>query len=362
MKKTLISFAVASALAVPATSAFAVDVSGFADVQLTVTDDSTKNTAGPTSSDNPREKQFSANGEVDFTHAAGDVTVRADVDLNLRGATLRNGSTADSASLEQALVVWKANQAVTVIGGVFNSPIGQDAEDIVDQRFTSHSAVYNVLDHQTALDGNNVAGIAVAGMLGPATVTAAVLNDLGSGHGVSTTTAAGKNSLALNINLSPSAVPGLDLELGFASQESYKAGVTGNPSSAGNVIDFNVSYNVQNMVEVGLDYLKPSDIVDSAYDVWIKGSAGMGVDLGLRYSSVSWDSAVLGGAVSDNSSTAFIVSKAMGSNLDVALEYRSNDGNVANGGTITPSLVTTTNAVSGLPDGTQTWINIIGKF
>lgn len=350
MKKTLISLAVASALAIPATSAFAVDVSGFADIQLTVTDDSQKNTGGPSGTDNPVEKQFSANGEVDFTHTAGDVTVRADVDLTLSGST--------SGSLEQALVVWKGIPDLTVIGGVFNDPIGQDAEDIVDQRFISHSAVYNVLDHQTALNGNNVAGLAVAGMVGPATVTAAVLNDLGSGHGSSTTSATGKNSLALVVNLSPSAVPGLDLELGFASQQGYSA--TDNPASAGNVVDFNAAYAIPNTnVDVGLDYLKPSDVVDSAYDVWVK--ANVGVDLGLRYSSVAWDSAVLGSAVSDNTTTAFFVSKDLGSNLDVALEYRSNSGNVA-GGAITSGLVTTTNAISGLPDGTQTWINITGKF
>jgi len=353
MKKTLISMAVASAMVVPA-SAFAVDVSGFADVQLTVTDDSQDNMSGPSGTDNPANNQFAATGEVDFTHTAGDVTVRADVDLTLSGST--------SGSLEQAMVVWNANQAVTVIGGVFNNPIGQDAEDIVDQRFTSHSATYNVLDHQTALNGNNVAGVALAGMVGPATITAAVLNDLGGGTNHSTpnaSNAVGKNSLALNINLSPSAVPGLDLELGFASQEGYNA--TDNKGSAGNVIDFNAAYNVQNMFAVGLDYLKPSDLVDSAYDIWAKGAVGMGTDVGLRYSSVSWDSAVLGNAVSDNTSTTFFVSKAIGNNLDVALEYRSNSGNKA-GGAITGGMVTTTDAVSRLPDGTQTWINITGKF
>ena len=313
MKKTLISLAVAGALAAPVASVNAADFSGFADVVFN----------GASNNSNSK-KLFGANGEGDVTHTAGDVTMRMDVNLALAA----DGTTStNSGDLEQALVAYKGISGVTVIGGVFNSPIGQDAEDITDQRFSSHSAVYSVLDNQTALRGNNVAGLAVAGMVGPATVTAAVLNDLGQ--------VAKKNSLALNVNLSP--MPGLDLELGYATQDG----------SAGNVVDINGSYDVMGMATVGLDYLVPENIVDGAYDIWVKAPVGMGVDLGLRYSTVTWASS----GAKDSTATSVYASYAVASNLDVAAEYK--DMSVGTGNI---------SSVSGMWDGTGAWLNITAKF
>ncbi len=346
MKKKMIALAVASAFAVPATSAFAVDVSGFADVQLTITDDP----ANPTTpgQQNPTENQFSANAEVDFSQTAGDVTVRAAVDLTLASPA---GAGSDSGELEQAYAAWQINPMLTAIGGVFNNPVGQDEEDIVDQRFTSHSAVFNVLDHQTyQFNGNNVAGIALTGMIGPATVTGAVLNDIGNGHGSASSNAVGKNSLALNVNIAPSQVPGLDVEFGLVTQEDYNAST--NASSAGNVYDLNASYNWMQMVDVGFDYLIASDIVDAAYDVWVKGTPGMGIDLGLRYSAVSWDSAV-NGTADDHTATSVYAAYSPATNLKLALEWK--DGDQGNKGV-------SSSAISGINDGTQTWINITAKF
>lgn len=323
MKKSLISLAVAGALAAPIASVNAADFSGFVDLQF-------NGGAGNDPAASVKNK-FEANGELDITHASGDVTVRADINLS---------TTTNSGSLEQALAVWTGVPGVTIIGGAFNNPIGQDAEDIIDQRFTSHSAVYNVLDQQTDLSGNNVVGLAAAGMVGPATVTVAFLNDL---HGFSE-----RNSYALNINLSPSMIPGLDLELGYASQQSYNA--TTNPLSAGDVIDFNASYNIMSMADVGFDYLAPSDIVDGAYDIWVKAPVGMGVDVGLRYSAVSWSAPLA--ALGDSNATSLYASYAVASNLDVALEYKNSSADVN----------ATATAVSGIADGDETWLNITGTF
>ncbi len=360
MKKKMIALAVAGAFAVPATSAFAVDVSGFADVQLTVTSDPADNTAKLLTppGENAAENQFSANAELDFTHTVGDVTVRADVDLTLASPA---GAGSDSGELEQAYAAWKITPMLTAIGGVFNNPIGQDEEDIVDQRFISHSATFAVLDHQTyQFHGNNVAGVALTGMVGPATVTGAVLNDIGNGHGSTTTVsgvdvpdskAVGKNSLALNVNVSPSQVPGLDVEFGLVTQESYNAST--NPSSAGNVYDLNASYDWMGMVDVGFDYLVASDIVDAAYDVWVKGTPGMGIDLGLRYSAVSWDSAVMGNNADDHTATSVYAAYSPASNLELAFEWK--DGDQGN-------KTVSSSDISGIEDGTQTWINITAKF
>ena len=326
MKKTLISLAVAGAFASPISSVNAADFSGFVDVQFN---------GGAGNGAASVKNQFGATGELDIMHTARDFTVRADVDLSLT-----TGAANNSGSLEQALAVWKGLPGATIIGGVFNDPIGQDAEDIVDQRFTSHSAVYNVLDQQTSLSGNNVAGLAATGWVGPAMVTVAFINDL---HGFSE-----RNSYALNINLSPSMIPGLDLELGYATQQSYNA--TTNPLSAGDVIDFNASYNIMSMADVGFDYLAPSDILDGAYDVWVKAPIGMGVDVGLRYSAVSWSAPLA--ALGDSTATSLYASYAVASNLDVALEYNDNSADVNSVAT----------AVSGIADGQDSWLNITGTF
>ncbi len=352
MNKKLIALDVASAFAAPVTSAYAVDVSGYVDVDLVLVDEAADNTAGPTGTDNPHENQFGAIGEVDFSHTAGAVTVRADVDLTLSGAT--------SGKLEQAYAAWEINPMLTAMGGVFNNPVGQDAEDIIDQRFSSHSAVYNVLDHQTAqFDGNNVAGIALSGMIGPVTVTGAVLNDIGNGHGSTASTAAGGNSLALNASISPSQVPGLNVEFGIVTQEDFDA--TDNKESAGNVIDLNASYDWNNMVEVGFDYLSTSDVVDGAYDVWVKGHAGMGVELGLRYSAVSWDNAVFTDPdIDDNTATTIYAAYSPAANLEIAFEYTDGSGNT--GPAVSAADIAATSGISGITDGATSMINITGTF
>jgi len=364
MKKTLISLAVAGAFAAPVASVNAADVSGFADIILTITDESQDNTGGssctglsatpPTTAgclDNPAENQFAADGEIDFTHTVGAVTARADVNLSLSGAT--------SGDLEQAFFAWQINPALTAIGGVFNNPIGQDAEDAPDMNFTSHSATYAVLDHQTAeLAGNNIAGVALAGAIGPVTLTGAVLNDIGKRAG---TKAEGQNSLALVANVSPSMVPGLDLELGIVTQEDFNA--TTNHDSAGNVYDFNASYNWM-MVTAGLDYLVASDVVDNAYDVWVKGDAGMGVTLGARFSGVSWDANVLGNAADDNTATTLYAAYSAGSNLDIALEFKDGSGNtkLATSDPTYDDLNKLTGLISGINEGTSTTVEFIAKF
>jgi len=253
----------------------------------------------------------------------------------------------------------KGDPALTAIGGVFNNPIGQDAEDKPDMNFTSHSAVYSVLDHQTAeMAGNNVVGAALAGAIGPVTLTGAVLNDIGKRAG---TTAVGQNSLALVANVSPSMVPGLDLELGVVTQEDYDA--TNNPLSAGNVWDFNASYNWI-MVTGGVDYLVTSDVIDNVYDVWVKGDVGMGVTLGARFGGVSWDSNVLGNNADDNTATTLYAAYSAASNLDIALEFKDGSGNttLATSDPTYGDLNKLTGLISGINEGTSITVEFIAKF
>lgn len=312
MKKKLLPLAIAAAMTPGFASA--AEVSGFADIIYTI-DDSAADVNGGT---NPNNGKFTADGEIDFTASPADgVTARIDLDVSiapLTGAsdTDNDGNLDsagdDSASIEQAFFAWGATEGVTVIGGVFNNPIGYEAEDAPDMDFTTHGHVYDTLDGQTALDGDNIAGVAVAGAVGPATVTLAVLNDLGQVDE--------ENSIAAVVNFAP--VEGLDLELGYVTQQDDRND-DGIIDAAGNVANFNVVYSGVENLTVGLDYLAPAEIVDSSYDLW----AGYSIDAAVikaRYSSTEID-----GADDASTSTTLYLGYQIASNLSVALELRNDD-------------------------------------
>lgn len=314
MKKKLLSLAIAAVMA-PGFAA-AADTSGFADIGYTITNDS--NSAA--------EGSFGANGEVDFSASpANGVTTRVDVNLNL------DPSTADSgAAIEQAFFAWGVTEGVTVIGGVFNNPIGAEAEDITDRKFANHGVVYNVLDSQTTLDGDNVAGLAVAGAVGPVTLTGAYLNDIG---GVPE-----KNSMALLANYSP--VKGVDLELGMVTQDA----------GAGDAINFNASYAPAQVagLTVGMDYLTADKTVDSAFEIFANYDIGNGVAVGGRYETVAWENGMTYGQ--NTTRTTANVSYQAASNLKAILEIASGDKKG------------TAPAASGINNDNTTTLSLVAKF
>ncbi|MCF6237043.1 MAG: hypothetical protein L3J70_11845 [Gammaproteobacteria bacterium] len=316
MNKKLIALAVSAAFAAPmAVQADSATVSGFADITLSITDEAADNTGVVSADDhtltgkNASEGKFGANGEVDFIKTVGAVTARVDVDLSLSPG----GSS--GAAIEQAFFAWGLTDTVTFIGGVFNNPIGQEAEDAPDKNMTSSSMVYKALDNQTVLSGNNIAGVAVAANLGVVTVTGAVLNDIQHVDE--------ENSIALVINSSP--VAGLDLELGYVTQAS---GVE-------NVLDINASYAIQGAT-IGFDYLVPDEVLDSVYDVWAGYDFGNNFGAKVRYGACDDAAngatcvAVLGG----DKVTTLYGSYQAAENLLISLEWKNNDA----AGTKTDSL------------------------
>lgn len=299
MKKSVLSLAIAAVMA-PGFAA-AADVSGFADIGYTISNDA--NTAA--------EGVFAANGEVDFSASpAGGVTVRVDADLNIatndgNNASGSVGGVADSGVIEQAFFAWGVTEGVTVIGGVFNNPIGYEAEDAADMRFISHGQIYDTLNNQTALHGDNVAGLAAAAKVGPATVTVAYLDDIGL--------VADENSMALVVNYSP--IKGLDLEAGMVTQSDKGTTNAVAGTSAGDVTNFNVVYSPEQVagLSVGLDYLDADALTDAQMDIWASydfGNAGVAV----RQSDDG-----------TNSDIAFALSYKVAANLAATVEVQSND-------------------------------------
>ncbi len=359
MKKKLLSLAIAAVMA-PA-FATAAEVSGFADITYTLKDDTYK----PATGTHPTEGKFAVNGEVNFTASpVGGVTVRVDVDLNIGGSATSLGTSnganytalndlfsgspygaaagpaqgpADSGVIEQAFFAWGVTEGVTVIGGVFNNPIGQDAQDKPDMAFASHSQIYTLLDDQTALYDNNVTGLAVAGKVGPATVTVGLLNDLQQTND--------KNSVAVLVNYSP--MKGLDLELGTVSQANQTdtnglSFTTG--SSVENITNFNVSYSPEQIagLAVGLDYATFGKIVDSSHDLWATYKMDK-FGVGARLSNTEFK------AGADWDTTTIDVSYQAASNLKIVLENRSD------------KLSGSTVAAANRTD-TTTFLNLVAKF
>ena len=309
MKKKLLPLAIAAVMA-PGFAA-AADVSGYTDIIYMMTDDANKPVAPALHS---TEGKFSATGELDFSASPADgVTVRMDIDLALAlnngaNASAATGGPGDSAVMEQAFFAWGATEGVTVIGGVFNNPIGQEAQDAPDMIFTTGGMVGAILDAQTALHSNNIAGLAVAGAVGPTTVTVAYVNDLNQTNE--------ENSMALVVNYSPLA--GLDLELGLATQADQAK----NAASAEDVTNFNVLYAPAQVagLTVGLDYLTTGKIVDAAYDLWAGYDAGNGVGVQVRFSDADYTAA---SGAADADSTTFRLSYQAASNLTAAIEFRT---------------------------------------
>ncbi len=300
--------------------ASAAEVSGYADVFYNISSDSAPTTDG----------LFTATGEVNFTAAPADgVTVRMDVDLSLAtnggaNASAATGGPSDSGVLEQAYFAWGVTEGVTVLGGVFNNPIGAEAEDAPDINFNSHGVVYNILDHQTALNGDNVAGLAGAFAVGPATITVAYLDDIGL--------VAEENSIAIVVNASP--MEGLDLEVGYVTQQA----------SAEDVANINLTYTGVENLMVGFDYLAPSEIIDSAYEVFALYNFGA-IGIGARLEDVSY------AAGNSNSRTTLRLSYQVASNLTAAID-------IADGTTD----VSGVSGIDGIVTDTDTTLELIATF
>ncbi len=365
MNKKLIALAVAGTFAGygAVANAATATVSGFADIIYTAVDDAAGPAAG-SSAKNPNEGKFAADAEIDVIATSGAVTARVDVNLRLNGTggvsaggafdangdeTLSPAEIADAsdtdtdtngASIEQAMFAWDLG-AVTLIGGVFNNPIGADAEDAPDMDFTTHSVVYNILDHQTAREGNNITGVAVAGAVGPVTLTGAFLNDIQDANE--------ENSLAFVVNYSP--IAGLDLEAGFVTQDDQMdTAVPPAATTAGDVANFNVIYSIKGFT-VGLDYLAPSNIIDSAYTIW-GGYTHGDFNFKVRTESVAWEAT---GAIDHDVNTLY-ATYAANENLSIALEFRDGD----QGAATAPG--NTANAITGVAQDSVATLEFIATF
>ena len=288
MKNRTIALAVAS-LMFGAGSAYAegVSVDGFVDVQLNVTNEA----------DEDSEGQFTVpQTEVNFDSENMFIAIRSSGDNDY--------------GFGQAFFKYQVADGWNMKGGVFDNNITADSRSAPDMQFTQNSLLFSVLSD---VGGESLTGLAIAGAVGPATVTAAYANDS------SITSGEGKNSIALLVNAAP--MEGLDLELGLLTQEDDPATSDG----VGNLIDINGTYKIQNAT-LGLDYLMGGDPEDGEFDAgysfWAGYDFGNGFNVKARLENIGFE-----GGGDDTEATELYASYALTDNLSVALDlYSVDDG------------------------------------
>ena len=316
MKKTLIALAVAAATTTPfVANAAAPTVSGFADINYTLIDDTREN---PVTDINDKENQFAADGEIGFAgNLASNVRVQADIDLSTTTGSF------DSAEIEQAFFETDISNNIGIIGGVFNNPIGWEAEDRPNMYQTSHNFSYDILNSQTALRGNNVTGVGVTGKFSTVSVTAAVLNDIQE--------VPEENSIAVAVGINP--MPELAIEIGFITQDNDSGYCTNfvsysvNNCEMGNIIDANVTYKLPNGMTVAGEFLTASELVDhSAMAMLNMPIPETRMSVTLRGESLSLDG-------DDNDTTALTLAGVytMNKALSFATEAKYIDGDFNDG-------------------------------
>lgn len=314
--KRYLALAVATASAAPMVSGAdnKMALSGFADINYMVTDDTT----ALVSNKSPSEGKFSASAELDIIGKMSEkLTVRVDADLNL---ALNSGTSAggDSGRIEQAYFALAATDQITVLGGVFNNPVGWEGHDAPDMITTTHGQIWNVMDGQTALYANNIAGVAGAFNFGLATVTVGLLNDLQQ--------SSEENSIAAAINMSP--VNNLDLEVGYVTQasrqDSSNSGTYGSATvgSAENWYDINATYKLDKIL-IGAELLGADKVVDMAYAVYGRFEIAPGIRVSGRFDSVGYQDPIA--SVKDTETITLVVSYKVDENMSVGVEWRTQD-------------------------------------
>lgn len=272
-------------------------LSGFMDTIYTLSD----GTHDPDPS--PNAQKWDVTAELDYKmDLATGVSGRMDLDFNLAGNAGYGGS--DSGKMEQAFISWQTMPELRVTGGVFNNPLGLEAEDAPDMYQISHGQIYNIFDGETALYGNNVAGIAVSGVVGPVVITGALLNDLGD--------VAEKTSFAAVANYKP--MKELETEFGIMTEDA----------GAERLIDANMTYK-RALFTVGAELLLASALYDNALGLMGNYEVNDQLSATVRYDTVSYEASGVDNTSTITLAALYMVEKNLGVNFEIRLQDDPND-------------------------------------
>lgn len=277
---------------VPVTSfAGKVNMSGFADIIFVVSDGIAEGTS-------VIENKFFTTAELDFeTRLNNQISARLDLDLNVAGE-------GESGRLEQTYFTWMSKGGVQLKGGLFNNPLGWEAEDAPDLYQITHGQLYDIWDDQTALEGNNITGIAVSGEVGPVILMGAFLNDLQNVNE--------ENSVAVIVNLSPN--KSLDIEAGVITQET----------GAESIIDANLTYK-KRMFTLGVELMLGGKEIDSAQSVTANYKFNKDINGTVRFDLVDYEAEGIEATTSLTLAIAFKLHDNLSINGELRLNNDDND-------------------------------------
>ncbi len=284
------------------------NISGFLDITQTLSD-------GQAPGVSPIEGKFDAAAELDYESNLGsDASIRLDTDLVSGGLTL-----------EQAFITFKTSNGLSINGGIFNNPVGWEAEDAPDMYQITHTQIYNILALSTAQNaGNNVVGVSVAGDMGDITLIGGILNDLGNVNEENSLMGVGQFK----------GIENLVLELGIETQEL----------GLETIIDVNGTYT-KGPLTIGGEILLPGEIIDLGFGVTANYKFNDKMSGTVHFDTVSYD--VPAGA-DDTTSIIFAGSYSVASNVFLNAEIRLDDnsnlgpvGTIGDGDLITLELIAT---------------------
>ena len=198
-----------------------VKPSGFIDIIYTLSDGTDEN---KDNGDSTIDKKFDASGELDLqTNLNPSSQLRFDLDLSTT-----------TAAFEQAFVNHALNKDMNLKAGIFNNNLGFEKEAAPDMYQTSHSQLWDIWNEQTALNGNNLAGVEYSANVSMVTLYADLLNDLNNTNE--------KVSFKLAAQIQP--MKSMDIVAGLITADNG----TPNDSKAGNMLDASVSWKWQQLL------------------------------------------------------------------------------------------------------------------
>ncbi|WP_455211850.1 hypothetical protein [Kaarinaea lacus] len=222
--------------------------SGFVDVVYVLSDSTDENNNNGTG-DSTIDKKFSVSGELDLeTELNPRTAMRMDLDLTtgITGGN-PNEDTPDSAIFEQAFIDYSFDNNMKLKAGVFNNRFSFEKEDAPDLYQVTHSQLWDIWQEQTALNGNNLAGLEFSANVGIVTLIAGLLNDR-----VDT-----PEEISFELGAEIKAMESMDIVVGLISADEG----TAIDNNAGTIIDANITWKWEKLM-VGGGILTADEIYD----------------------------------------------------------------------------------------------------
>ncbi|MFQ5677477.1 MAG: outer membrane beta-barrel protein [bacterium] len=291
-------------------------ISGFAETNVDITDEAKdKKCTSPTSpalTTNCDELQFIATAEVDFERKQGDVTVRVDLDFPALGQ--KNNIMVE---IEQAKFDWAipagSEIGLNLTAGVFNSPIGFEAQDSPDKLQVSNGQLFG-------LAPSNLAGVQLAA--GNNMVNGSILfaNDWNNPTPKTAGTVGEENSFGATLAISP--MPEAVLSVGYLDSGLSSIPVTAGTAATEALLDIILSGTLMPTPDVSLLYALEylSDEVRDGSGITLHAMHGKH-GLTIRYDMVETD----GVAAEPTTLTVALSCKGISDNLKTNLEWKSTD-------------------------------------